>query len=892
MYRHREHKAAEARELLELPRPQIPVIPEGREVINLALWRVYEPGNYKSLAWIFVVVLVSLFGSILFFSGFCHELDYTFDVVNLGNFNYDKCGPQDQERDNFLTPGTRVVFMVIDAWRYDFLTSAHSPMKFVRKSVENGRAVMFKGIVQPPTVTMPRIKAMTSGVIPSFTQAVYNFFTSESTIDSWVKQAFDHKKKIVFYGDDTWVKLFPLYFSEFEGVPSFNVKDYTNVDNIVTENMRRQLNSTSWDLMILHYLGLDHIGHSLGAKSSKIKPKLAEMDSIVEEMYKKLSKEGPLTMVVLGDHGMNDLGAHGGSSREEIEVPIVIFHNRAKVVNSMKIGKVDIATTMAEFLRVPLPERTRGVSLLPLLQKYWYMQYQTLLHSNIRLCLQLSRYVKHAPSVERFLSAEVGDDRKSICTIGDSLVYPTADTIKSWSRELQNRILKSVDETWEVASYTGLILVGAMGPLMVFNDFKHVHAIGFKYVVSVYHVIEWFLIFTPVISIFSSSLVEEEHDMWNYYTCVVIVIRAFQVVQHALWLPLIDFGMNIREDTELTREKRRKRAYRIIWNACIMLFCHRFAVAFGASSRRRWKMDAELMPKPIYNDPDFMKNLYWLTRRTDPQYFFGKILPGTSVIFAGVYLTSMCNKYLKSKYRGSFPFQSIVPFYTLVLITKGLAITCGIEDKALAIITPISLLITVLTFWLSPSISIIFYLLYLCKPEQQILLILAYELGSRAKLIYIDRYFFCIMFYTTFFYSGTSNKLESIDVNAGYYGISEYNVIVVGFQIFMNTYAPCIVFLFSYVFYTSAEYNVLVSPLQQEVAKVRGREAHVDFFYIVHFRILLAGTAIIAMQFFSGHLFVWTVFAPKALFEVFHCAIVLFVSSLFTLPAFCADYTV
>ena len=43
-------------------------------------------------------------------------------------------------------------------------------------------------------------------------------------------------------------------------------------------------------MMILHYLGLDHIGHFAGPRSPLIGPKLAEMDRIISQMYSAMEK--------------------------------------------------------------------------------------------------------------------------------------------------------------------------------------------------------------------------------------------------------------------------------------------------------------------------------------------------------------------------------------------------------------------------------------------------------------------------------------------------------------------------------------------------------------------------------------------------------------------------
>jgi hypothetical protein len=44
------------------------------------------------------------------------------------------------------------------------------------------------------------------------------------------------------------------------------VQDFTEVDNNVTRNIAGELENNDWGLMVLHYLGLDHIGHKSGPR--------------------------------------------------------------------------------------------------------------------------------------------------------------------------------------------------------------------------------------------------------------------------------------------------------------------------------------------------------------------------------------------------------------------------------------------------------------------------------------------------------------------------------------------------------------------------------------------------------------------------------------------------
>lgn len=140
---------------------------------------------------------------------------------------------------------------------------------------------------------MPRVKAITTGSIPSFVDVILNFAESDTTStlatqDTWLAQIkakqFDHDTgKLVMYGDDTWLKLFPDFFDRADGTSSFfvsvssqcvyrsnamliRVQDFTEVDNNVTRHVPNELLNSDWNAMILHYLGLDHIGHKAGPR--------------------------------------------------------------------------------------------------------------------------------------------------------------------------------------------------------------------------------------------------------------------------------------------------------------------------------------------------------------------------------------------------------------------------------------------------------------------------------------------------------------------------------------------------------------------------------------------------------------------------------------------------
>ena len=66
-------------------------------------------------------------------------------------------------------------------------------------------------------MTLPRVKALTSGSVPGFADVILNFFAAESKGANIIANLKNAEKKLVFYGDDTWLKLFPHHFARYDG---------------------------------------------------------------------------------------------------------------------------------------------------------------------------------------------------------------------------------------------------------------------------------------------------------------------------------------------------------------------------------------------------------------------------------------------------------------------------------------------------------------------------------------------------------------------------------------------------------------------------------------------------------------------------------------------------
>ena len=109
-------------------------------------------------------------------------------------------------------------------------------------------------------------------------------------------------------------------------------------------------------------------------------PKQTEMDDMVKTIYEAIESRSHLLstlLVLVGDHGMNDAGNHGGSAEGETSPALVFMSPKFRSISNglpspldvpsdhfnyyTTIEQSDIAPTLAGLLGFPVPLNSLGV---------------------------------------------------------------------------------------------------------------------------------------------------------------------------------------------------------------------------------------------------------------------------------------------------------------------------------------------------------------------------------------------------------------------------------------------------------------------------------------------------------------------------------------------------
>ncbi|MCJ1276990.1 mannose-ethanolamine phosphotransferase gpi13 [Puttea exsequens] len=448
--------------------------------------------------WVFILHAVGIF---LFTRGFL--------LTRLVLDRKSECASPPIRNGLFKSPGTvhdgcwhpksfdKAVVIIIDALRYDFTVPfSGEPHHFhnaltildetARQSPENAFLLPF--IADPPTTTLQRLKGLTTGTLPTFIDAGSNFAGTAIEEDNLIGQLRDAGKTLVHLGDDTWHALFPGYFDSnlTHAYDSFNVWDLYTVDNGVTEHLLPLLKPESkgnWDVIFGHYLGVDHAGHRYGPDHPTTNVKLREMDEVIRKIMTELDDD--TLLVIMGDHGMDVKGDHGGESDDEVEAALWMYSKRGifgrghnglmappMTAKERPVGQIDLVPTLSLLLGMPIPFNNLGAPISEAFVGPGKPDWQNLASVNALAAAQIDKYQQEYAHA-RNLDDSVFDSARRLWEVGmQNVKYGTTQSEDSFEK-FQNfqrenlRICRSLWARFDIPSMLAGITILASGVLVL-----------------------------------------------------------------------------------------------------------------------------------------------------------------------------------------------------------------------------------------------------------------------------------------------------------------------------------------------------------------------------------------------------------------------------------------
>ncbi|KAI8380730.1 alkaline-phosphatase-like protein [Blakeslea trispora] len=847
--------------------------------------------------YLLVLALVQILGIVFFCKGF-----FPYKVYLSGHASYHDTLSNTAEYD-------RLVFIVIDALRNDFVLGNNSGFDFVNSQIQKGLALPFTAKATAPTVTLPRIKALTTGTIPSFLDAILNIAESDTTSslanqDNWVYQYQQQDNRtIYFFGDDTWIRLFPDLFRKSDGTTSFYVSDTVQVDLNVTRHIETDLKDNEWDAAILHYLGLDHIGHLDGPESPLMKPKQKEMDDAIKSIYHIVQEQdaerlqldtnakGTL-IVVCGDHGMNEKGNHGGSSIGETSAalvflspkfnsrtqhPSIIDLDRKYMFGHPIVDQIDLVPTLASLFSFPVPKNNLG-KIIPELYRFNQDLSDVLkgLKSNAYQLRQLlskilpeiildqpelslstdstSRiYLEAVQLHEHYLKAKEANEKEGRQAI--ELYYKFIDIA-------QSHLANTASDYSLNLMLAGVFLICLSTSCFVYWTFLGASQLDMDWDFCKYFSVFAFTIYA--ISMFSSSFVEEEHRVWYYLTQTILFLAIVQRKKvHPNGIRLAILGLCQMVLLRLTimwchdglSEKVLSVSESMQWHGIALTLVVSFVFSVQSVYKYTQKHSIDVNQTAYIIQTMIRITFVLILAMNSILVFVYKMRPVTDISAIPILyrdlidweLVKPLNQVQLGKLIYNYQGAAFFVLVGLLYVTQRaslMAIEEHTENKGRATLEIFLYSLHPLVVLLNGTQNAILLLIFILQFQllQRTLLDLPTWLTSVVMTCFA---------HCGFFLTGHTNSLASVDLSHAYVGVQEYNPFVIGFLTFCSNWSGGI-------WWTVAGWVFM--------AEKKGWFYHLVLQSTI-FSLVLSCLSI-SVTVLREHLFIWTVFSPKYLYQI------------------------
>lgn len=260
---------------------------------------------------------------------------------------------------------SRVILVVCDALRDDV---AAEQMGYLELLVEQRRASRYTVVAGLPTLSRPCYETIQTGTPATEHGITSNADVRRSTMPNLFGLAHEQGKTTAAaaYG---WVS--ELYIrAPYDPVFDREVDDkdlliqhgrfYSDdayPDSELFAAGARLLHRYEPDYLLIHPMGIDYIGHLHGADSREYRTTVMQQDMLLARLVPQ-ALDLAYTVLVTGDHGMNDDHNHNGTLTDVRNVPLYVIPPSGAGMGNTRalVSQLQVAPTVCALLDTPPAE--------------------------------------------------------------------------------------------------------------------------------------------------------------------------------------------------------------------------------------------------------------------------------------------------------------------------------------------------------------------------------------------------------------------------------------------------------------------------------------------------------------------------------------------------------
>ncbi|MCI9212568.1 MAG: alkaline phosphatase family protein [Ruminococcus sp.] len=257
----------------------------------------------------------------------------------------------------------KTIFVLLDACQYDAGTRN---LGYLEHLIDYGKGAKYKVRGELPSLSRPMYATLLTG-LPVYKHGIaanetvrvlgcdnlFSMCKSQGGVTAaaaylWVSELYNH---VPFHLDKDRIQIHSggmidagIYYWEDSYPDSHLFAD--------GEYLRTQYDP---DFILYHSMGIDNQGHLKGAGSKEYEGAIAAANNILSLLMETWMQEG-YQIVITADHGMNELGLHGGTDAEQRDIPLYIFSSAVKAgrFEGDYISELNVAPLLCRLLDIPV----------------------------------------------------------------------------------------------------------------------------------------------------------------------------------------------------------------------------------------------------------------------------------------------------------------------------------------------------------------------------------------------------------------------------------------------------------------------------------------------------------------------------------------------------------